>query len=406
MVKIYFSALFLLFGSFLFNAQNVPPCSDFNDPSNPYGNWAPSAPPNGNVSVGVGSANALDGSQFLIIKDKSGGSWYENWKDYQYLGKNFLGQCIYFDFYLENDSGYGMPYHPYITLSDGTNNASFVASVTVTPGSGWVRIKAPIQLSSGGVLPSNSDGAWTMSTVNAAIFDNIIMNSQVIGITPDITTTQQEVVFFDNICVKPCEGCNECNSNFKIQTTTSTSGNYTVGQVFLESTNSPSLYKVDWGDGTLGDVLTSHVYTNPGSYTVCVIQYEGDKPKCKTCLSICIPKPAQGGDGKNPVNVKSPLNQVRDIALVETGIPIQAEYTLVPNPAKNYVDVITNLSKKGSVSIRIIDSSGKILTKSSETVNSGRQSIRIDTEKLIQGVYMVEVNAENKTNFQKLIISK
>ncbi|WP_294296087.1 T9SS type A sorting domain-containing protein [uncultured Chryseobacterium sp.] len=406
MVRMYFLALYLLLGSALFTAQNVPPCSDFNDPSNPYGNWAPAPAPNGNVSVGIGSPNALDGSPYLIIKDKSGGSWYQNEKDYQYLGKHFLGQCIYFDFYLENDSGYGMPYHPYIVLSDGTNSASFVANVTVTPGSGWVRIKAPIQLSSGGVLPSNSDGAWTMSPVNAAAFDNIIMNSQIIAVSPDITSTQQEVVYFDNFCVKPCEGCNECNSNFKFQSTTSTSGNYTIGQVFLESTNSPSLYKVDWGDGTITDVMTSHTYTSAGSYTVCVAQYEGDKPKCKTCISICIPKPAEGGDAKNPAYVKSPLNEVRDIARAETGSTIQTDYTLVPNPAKNYVDVITNLSKSGPVSIKIMDASGKVLINRSETISTGRQSIRITTEKLIQGVYIVEIQLENKISSQKLMISK
>lgn len=406
MVKIYFSILCLFLGNLLFNAQNVPPCSDFNDPSNPYGNWAPSAPPNGNVIVGVGSPNALDGSQFLIIKDKSGGSWYENWKDYQNLGKNFLGQCIYFDFYLENDSGYGMPYHPYITLSDGTNNASFVASITVTPGSGWVRIKAPIQLSSGGVLPSNSDGTWTMSSVNAAAFDNIIMNSKVIGLTPDLTTTQQEVVFFDNICVKPCEGCNECNSNFKIQTTTSTSGNYTTGQIFLESTNAPSLYKVDWGDGTVTDVLTSHIYNNPGSYTVCVMQYEGDQQKCKTCITICIPKPADSGNPKSRDQMKSPLKDVTDVARAEVSTPAPADYILVPNPAKNDVDVQTNLTKRGNLAIKIVDASGKILINTSETVESGRQSIKINTEKLIPGTYMVEIKYDSKTSTQKLLISK
>ncbi|WP_294287273.1 T9SS type A sorting domain-containing protein [uncultured Chryseobacterium sp.] len=406
MVRIYFLTLYLLLGSVLFHAQNTPPCSDFNDPSNPYGNWGPAPAPNGNVGVGIGSPNALDGSPYLILRDKSGSSWYQNTKDYQYLGKQFLGQCIYFDFYLENDSNYGMPYHPYIVLSDGTNSASFVANITVTPGSGWVRIKAPIQLSSGGVLPSNSDGAWTMNPVNASVFDNIIMNSQILAVSPDITTTQEEVMYFDNFCVKPCEGCNECNSNFKLQTTTSTSGNYTIGQIFLESTNSPGLYKVDWGDGTISDVMTSHSYPSSGNYTVCVTQFEGDKPKCKTCISICIPKPAEGGDGKNSVTVKSPLNEIRDIARAETGSPIQADYTLVPNPAKNYVDVITNLSESGPVAVKITDSSGKVVINSSQTVSNGRQSTRIATEKLIQGIYIVEIKAENKTTSRKLLISK
>jgi hypothetical protein len=404
MIRIYFLSLYLFLGCLLFNAQNNP-CSDFNDPSNPAGNWAPAAFPNGNVSAGFGSANALDGSQFLILKDLSGGSWYENHSDYQSLGKRFLGQCIYFDFYIENDSGLGQPYHPNITLSDGTNSTTFVANITVTPGSGWVRVKAPILLSSGGVLPSNSDGAWTMGTVNAAIFDNIMMGSTTLGISPDMTSTQQEVVFFDNICVKPCEGCNECNSNFKFQSTTSTSGNFTIGQIFLESTNSPSLYKVDWGDGTVTDVLTSHIYNNPSSYKVCVTQYEGDKPKCTTCLVICIPKPADGT--KKDSNLKSPLKENADVARAELGSNGDGrEYLLVPNPAKNYVDVQTNLSKKGLVTVKVIDMSGKAILEKSETVDSGRQIIKLNTESLIQGTYIVEIKSANKTNSQKLLISK
>lgn len=68
--------------------------------------------PNGNVSAGIGSSNTLDGSPFLILKDLSGGLWDQNPKNYQYLGERFPGQCLYFDFYLENDRSYGLPYHP------------------------------------------------------------------------------------------------------------------------------------------------------------------------------------------------------------------------------------------------------------------------------------------------------
>lgn len=400
MVRMYFFAVYFLLGCFMLQAQ--APCSDFNDPTNPAGNWAPAPPPNGNVSVGFGTANPLDGSQYLILKDQSGGSWYQNTTDFQKLGDKYLGYCLYFDFYLENDSGYGMPYHPYITISDGTNGATFVANVTVTPGSGWVRIKAPIALANGGPLPSNSDGAWTGPT--PAVFDNIIMNTVSVGITPDITSTQQEVVYFDNICVKPCSDCSECNSNFKLQTTTSTSGNYTTAQVFLESTNSPSLYSVDWGDGTVSNVLTSHTYLNSGSYKVCVTQYENDKPKCTTCIVICIPKPVEAG--KATSNVSSPLKENAEIARAELSNTNPKEYLLVPNPAKNYVDVQTNLSKKGIVSVRIMDISGKIILEKSTTMESGRQSMKLDTEKLVQGTYIVEIQSNGKTTSQKLLISK
>ncbi|MCW3161111.1 T9SS type A sorting domain-containing protein [Chryseobacterium oryctis] len=402
MIRMYFLAFYMLLGSFGFHAQ--APCSDFNDPGNPAGNWAPAAPPNGNVSVGFGSPNALDGTQYLILKDLSGSSWYENNNDFKNIGEKFRGQCLYFDFYIENDSGFGAPYHPNITLSDGTNSTTFVATVAVTPGSGWVRIKAPIELSSGGILPSNSEGAWTMTTPNAAIFDNIMMNSTTLSITPDMTSTQQEVVYFDNICIKPCSDCNECNSNFKIQATTSTSSHITTAQVFLESTNSPSLYSVDWGDGTVSGVLTSHVYTNPGSYKVCVTQYENGKPKCTTCILFCVKPMDSNIVQKN--NAASPLKDISAIAKAEIGTAKVSNYLLVPNPAKNYVDLQTNLSKKELVSVRIFDISGKVVANKSETIESGRQNIRIDTEKLIEGTYIVEIKSGDKTNSQKLLIQK
>jgi hypothetical protein len=73
---------------------------------------------------------------------------------------------------------------------------------------------------------------------------------------------------------------------------------------------------------------------------------------------------------------------------------------------QNYVDVQTNLAKRGNVTIRIMDASGKILISNSEIVESGKQSIKINTEKLIQGTYIVEVQSDNSKSAQKLLISK
>jgi len=97
---------------------------------------------------------------------------------------------------------------------------------------------------------------------------------------------------------------------------------------------------------------------------------------------------------------------VADAARAESGTASQLDYNLVPNPAKNYVDVQTNLAKRGNVTIRIMDASGKILISNSETVDSGKQSIKINTEKLIQGTYIVEVQSDNSKSAQKLLISK
>ncbi|NIF04851.1 T9SS type A sorting domain-containing protein [Chryseobacterium sp. Tr-659] len=411
MIRNYLLAFCLILGcSMIMNGQT--PCSDFNATTSPAGNWAPSPYPNGNVSVNFGSPNALDGSQYLILGDQSGGSWYENSTDFRSLGKKYLGQCLYFDFYLKNDSGYGQPYHPYITLSNGVHNASFRANVTVTPGSGWVRIKAPIQLSSGGILPSNSEGTWVLNTAGtSADFDNLIMNSTTLAITPDITSTQQEIVFFDNICVKPCDGC---TADFTLSTSFSTLNNTATATInlinpILYSTpgNPGPTYIIDWGDGSSSNYIyptVSHTYNAAGSYTICVSENQGRISVCKRCFTFCY-KPSIP-TFTNFSTVDSPTKGMEAIIKAELQSAESKDFTLVPNPAKTYVDLETRLLKRELVTVRIIDNTGKVVIERSENLNSGTQFIRLDTQKLMQGAYLVEMKSDTKVSTQKLLISK
>ncbi|WP_223609224.1 T9SS type A sorting domain-containing protein [Chryseobacterium sp. OSA05B] len=410
----YFLAIYLLLGCLVFDAQ--APCSDFNASSNPAGNWAPSPYPNGNVTVNFGSANALDGSQYLILGDLSFGSWYQNATDYKDLGKRFLGQCLYFDFYLKNDSGYGQPYHPFITLSDGVRSASFVASVTVTPGSGWVRVKAPIQLSSGGVLPSNSEGAWILNdpTSTAADFDNIILYSRILSITPDITTTQNEIMFFDNICVKPCDGCSaDFNVTMSYSTigTTATASLTLINPILFSTPGNPGpTYTIDWGDGTSSAYIyptVSHSYAVAGNYTICVTESRGKFSTCKRCFTFCYkPSPVATRDESTTTMTKSPFTEVRAVAKAELQSGDHKGFSLVPNPANNYVELQTTFTGREAVLVRLIDISGKIVLEKSEVLENGNQSIKLNIEKMNQGNYIVELQSKDKISSQKLIISQ
>ncbi|PIF46213.1 putative secreted protein (Por secretion system target) [Chryseobacterium sp. 52] len=406
----------LLLGIITTNAQislDSPPCTDFNNPTNPAPNWNPS-PGNSNVGVQFGTPNALDGSQYLILTDKSGGSWYENTTDYKSLGKKFLGLCLYFDFYLQNSGGSTAPHHPYITISDGTNHATFIANVTVTQGSGWVRVKAPLQLANGGPLPSSSEGTWTMATPNAALFDNIMLNTASLILSPEVTSSPSEIVYFDNVCVKACE---DCSADFKLETSFSTltntaTANLTIINPILVSTpNNPgSTYMVNWGDGTATPYVIStlsHTYTASGTYTICVTEKKGKMTVCTRCFTFCYSSrntvPSKDG---SITDVKSPLPELQAMAKSELQVNEQKDIFLVPNPAKNYVDIQTNLSKKELVSVRIIDTSGKVLLEKSENLNSGHQMMKLNTEKLVQGTYIVEIKSNLKTSSQKLLISK
>lgn len=413
MIRMYFLTIYLFLGCIMFNAQ--APCSDFNDPNNPPGSWTPAPYPNGNVAFSAGSPNSLDGSQYIILDDKSGGSWYINPSDFKNLGQRFLGQCLYFDFYLEKDGGFGAPIHPTIYIMSGTQVITFVANITVTPGSGWVRVRAPIANCTGSTLPSNADGTWTMSAgMTCTDFNNIMNNSTAVMVSPDYTSSPSERVWYDNICIKSCDGC---TADFKLETSFSTitntaSANLTLLNPILVSTpNNPgSSYMVTWGDGTSSQYMLStlnHTYANQGTYTICVTERKDKMIICTRCFTFCYSNktsvPSKDG---GTINVSSSLPDLQAIAKTELQAGAQKEISLVPNPAKTYVDIQTHLSKKELVSVRMIDISGKVVLEKSENLDSGRQTITLNIEKLVQGTYIVELKSDGKTSSQKLLISK
>ncbi len=78
---------------------------------------------------------------------------------------------------------------------------------------------------------------------------------------------------------------------------------------------------------------------------------------------------------------------------------------LYPNPAKDHVDINIDLTEKELVHVRIVSPSGKTTAEKSERLNSGRQTVRMNTEKLLPGVYIVEVRNGSRTSSHKLLIS-
>ncbi|MBK1896987.1 T9SS type A sorting domain-containing protein [Chryseobacterium paridis] len=407
MIRIYFLTIYVFLGCLLFNAQG--PCSDFNGTSNPLGNWQLD-PVNNAVNYNLGSPNALDGSQYLILDDLSGGSWFINPVDYKNIGQRFLGQCLYFDFYLEKDGGFNAPLHPTIYILSGNKVITFVANATVTPNSGWVRVRAPLALATSSAFPSNAEGTWSMPGGTWTDFNNVMNNSTAVMISPDITSSPSERVYFDNICIKSCDGC---TADFKLETsfasnTNTASAQLTIINPILVSTpNNPgSTYTVNWGDGTSSPYIIStlsHNYTNPGTYTICVTEKQGKMILCTRCFTFCYSKASVPSRESNSV---STIPQFDIQTVGKTEMTTNNDYKLVPNPAKSYVDIQTNLSSRGSVSVRVFDMSGKTVLEKSENHESGRQNIRLNTENLPQGSYIVETKSNTQTNSQKLIISK
>lgn len=412
MIRKHFLAFSMLLGSFLIHAQ--APCNDFNAPTNSAGNWAPAPAPNGNVYATFSTSNPIDGTQYLVLADGSGSSWYMNNTDFKYIGELYQGKCLSFDFYIENDGGYANPVYPTINLSDGTNTITFVSNTSVTQGSGWITVKAPIQLAYGSSTPpSNAYGSWQMTSYTPAVFDNVMMNSSILSISPDYYPDPSEIVYYDNICITDCGGC---SADFKLTTSFSTlnssaTANLSILNPSMFSTpgNPGSSYTIDWGDGTstFPYILpsVSHTYNSPGAYTICVTEMKEKEVICRKCFTFCF---TESERGEIVQNINTTLPDLQNIAKAELeNISEQPkEYSLIPNPAKNYVDIPTNFSKKETVSIRIFDVSGKVVLEKSEKVENGRQHIKLNTEKLISGTYIVEIKSNGKTSSQKLIISK
>jgi hypothetical protein len=363
------------------------------------------------VTTDYTAVNPLDGTNCLTIGDLSGSSSYSNSVDYTNLGQNFLGQCLCFDVSLvyANPSGGGLPYNQEIYLSDGTNTIMFISNAPLNPGSGWVTVCAPIAHCVGGVLPSNADGTWAFATpgMTCADFDNVIDNCTTITITPEVNSYPSEIKRFDNICVRDCRV--NCNSNFTLYTAISSSTGTTNASVVLDVTNPTSTYIVDWGDGTSSGI-GSHTYSSYGYYLVCVTEITAGQEVCHTCIRFCFER-AQVSTEPNPkaVNPSKGIS-TRDLERIAGEelkmVQVQEGYTVLPNPAKDYVQVHTELSKEETVSLELVDMGGKVLARKSGVYERGGQKIELDTKAVSNGMYILRVRIGDVERSSQVAIVK
>lgn len=370
--------------------DNPRPCSTF-DGSSPAGNWVASG-----VTTSYTDINPLDGTNCLTIGDLSGSSWMSNTVDYTNLGQSYLGQCLCFDVELvyAYAGGGGLPYNPKIYLSDGVNTIMFVANAALNPGDGWVTVCAPIAHCVGGVPPSNADGTWVLATpgMTCADFDNVIDNGTTIAITPEVNSSPSEIKHYDNICVRDCRP--GCNSNFTLNTAISSSTGTATASVVLDVTNPTSTYIVDWGDGTSSGI-GSHVYGASGYYNVCVTEITAQQEVCRTCIRFCFEVERGGVTPAEKSANPSHGFSIRDLERIADEelkmVQVLQGYTVLPNPAKDYIQVHTELSKEEMVSIELVDMGGKVLASKSGVYERGGQKIELDTKRISNGMYILKV---------------
>jgi hypothetical protein len=387
------------------SSAGVAPCSTFESAATST-NWV--ADPT--IGVQFINTNPWNGSTCVTLSDGPEGSLYSNSVDYKNLGQRFPGKCLCFDYFLIDDGddyGLTLPYYPTVYLSDGINYIAFVSSTVVTEGSGWVSVCAPIGHCTGGALPGNSNGSWTMSAgMTCADFNNVLDHVKTVSFSTEIVDLPNEKMSIDNVCVKDCE--KECDLDFHLTTTLKSDGN-AIAQIGMNSMNMNANYMVNWGDGSpLNPSFGPHVYTAPGTYNVCVVMTMPSSGleipfQCKKCVTFCYGEFEGGSKGDKALNKR----ETPKMTLPMKDPKFRNEsYIIYPNPSQDHATVQLALVEKGRVAVRIMDVLGKVVSETSGDYSEGEQKIKLSTEKLPTGVYTVEINVGGRISTQKLSVAK
>lgn len=401
MNKFTLLAASLLFAGTSLLAQQYP-CSTFEDP-NPQGNWV-----NDYCTATYNNNSSVDGTQCVKLGDDPGGSWFTNKVDFKWLGERFLHKCLCFDYYLVDD---GDPLasngiNPTIYISDGVNSIAFVANVTVYEGvTGWVHVCAPIEFCTTAGLPSNADGTWTKpASMSCSDFNTLLMNNTTIGFPTDFTSYQTEEMWIDNVCIRDCERQDPpCTAFFDLDVKFSLSTPNAIANVSIPAPGAGSTYVVDWGDGSpLSTPGTPHTYATYGNYAVCVTEYVNNVFICKNCMNFCYEPPYSGIPGRsarNDAGEKTAFMFGKDFSNEKS------EYAIFPNPSKDYATLQLSKGKGEKTTIRVIDIFGKVVSEMNVQANESR-SVKINTGKLAEGIYTVEITSAGKVSTQKISVAK
>jgi PKD repeat protein len=146
--------------------------------------------------------------------------------------------------------------------------------------------------------------------------------------------------------------------------------------------SSATNYTWDFGDGiTSIDENPTHIYTAPGIYQVMLTSDNDNVGQCTEVTS------------RNVVVMNGPL-AIDDMQLEENT-------NAFVNNGKVVVDF--ELENNSNVEITLVDVSGKIIISKETNISSGRMDL-INTDKISNGVYFVNITIEGRRKSQKLFV--
>ena len=245
-------------------------CEDFNDQD--IANWNGVAAGQSTAESPGPSGNADD--FFLHSYDASGSSYIYNDVDYAGDWREYNGKCLCWDFKVINDGGLGTPLSPRLIIYSGpptspTAAATFIASVSISEGEGWVHVCAPIDICEGTDLPSNANGQWVMSGgADCTDWNTLLSNMDGIRFYLDLTSSPTEEYGYDNICIQDCdiqggepnnEGAFCCEGDNLVENGNFENGPGGFGSDYTEdATLYPGAYNVSDDASIFGASITDH----------------------------------------------------------------------------------------------------------------------------------------------------
>jgi hypothetical protein len=102
-------------------------------------------------------------------------------------------------------------------------------------------------------------------------------------------------------------------------------------------------------------------------------------------------------------NAANAVYGITSVNSIENSI---SDVKLYPNPAVDNTTLEITADQAGPLAVRIYDMTGRSIQQFNQTVSVGTNMINLNTQKLSNGVYFVEVSSANKTTTERLVIQK
>jgi hypothetical protein len=102
-------------------------------------------------------------------------------------------------------------------------------------------------------------------------------------------------------------------------------------------------------------------------------------------------------------NAANAVNGITSVNSIENSI---SDVKLYPNPAVDNTTLEITADQAGPLAVRIYDMTGRSIQQFNQTVSLGTNMINLNTQKLSNGVYFVEVSSASKTTTERLVIQK